>query len=88
MEEKEVQHTISILKEAKKALGSDNSFKLLELSNQKIHSAACVQDIESITLTIIIYSLGKLIERRSSLKIKNWNNFVRKLNSLADLAIK
>ena len=87
MEEKEVQHTISILQEAKKALLTDNSFKLLELSNQKIHSAACVQDIESITLTIIIYSLGKLIERRSSLKIKNWNVFVKKINSFINLAI-
>ncbi len=88
MDEKEVQHTISVLQETKQAILSNDSQKLLELSNQKIHSAVCVQDIESITLTIVIYAFGKLIERKNSLKIKNWNAFVKKFNSFIDLAIK
>lgn len=87
MDKEEVQHTITVLKETKQSLLTNNSLKLLELSNQKIHSASCVQDIESITLTIIIYSLAKFIERRNILKIKHWDNFVKKMNLLLDLAV-
>ena len=87
MEQKEAIHTISVLEQTKQSLKEENPLKLLELSNQKIHSAACVQDIESINLTIIIYTLGKLLERKKALKIKNWNQFVEKIISLIDLAI-
>ncbi len=87
MEQEEVQHTIYVLQQTKHSLKEENPLKLFELSNQKIHSATCVQDIESITLTIIIYALGKLIERKSTLKIKNWNQFVEKIISFIDLAI-
>ena len=87
MEKEEVNHTISVLQETKQAIISNNPLKLLELSNQKIHSASCVQDIESITLTIIIYTLGKLIERKNTLKIKSWDKFAKKLNSFIDLSI-
>src|SRR3989338_5485970 len=87
MEQKEAIHTISVLQQTKQSLKEENPLKLLELSNQKIHSATCVQDIESINLTIIIYTLGKLLERKKALKIKNWNQFVEKIISLIDLAI-
>jgi len=87
MEEKEIQHTIFVLEQTKQAILTENPSKLLELSNQKIHSASCVQDIESITLTIIIYTLGKLIERKNTLKIKNWDSFIKKFNSFMDLSI-
>lgn len=85
--ENEVEHTISVLEEAKTALKTNNPLKLLELSNQKIHSASCVQDIESITLTIIIYSLGKLIERKNNLNFKSWEKFIKKITSFINLAI-
>ncbi len=87
MDEKEIQHTISVLQETKQALLENNPLKLLELSNQKIHSAVCVQDIESVTLTIVVYTMGKLLERKFSLKLKNWDVFIKKFNSIIDLAI-
>ncbi|MDO8508627.1 MAG: hypothetical protein Q7S27_02990 [Nanoarchaeota archaeon] len=87
MEKEESIYTISVLKETKQALSANNPLALLELSNKKIHSAACIQDIESITLTIVIYSLAKLIERKNNLKIKNWEIFVKKMNVLLDLSI-
>lgn len=86
MDQKEIEHTINVIKEAQKALQTENAMQLLELSNQKIHSAACIQDIESITLTIAIYTLGKIIERRNYLKIQNWNSFAKKIIALLDLA--
>ena len=88
MEEKEAEHTINILKTAKQALAENNSFKLKELSNQKVHTASESQDIASITLIIILYSLSKIIERKDKLKIKNWDLFVKRFNSIIDLAIK
>ena len=87
MDEKEDLYTITVLEDTKKALQTDNSLRLIELSNQKIHSASCVQDIESITLVIVIYTLGKLIERKSTLKILNWDIFVKRFSALFDLAI-
>ncbi len=88
MEEKEGNYTINLLNEIKQALSTQNPSRLLELSNQKIHSASCVQDIESITLTIIVYTLGKLIERKNQLKLKNWDQFIKKFNSFIELSIK
>ena len=87
MPEKEDEHTIEILESTKKALISNDSLKLKDLSNQKIHTVCCLQDIESITLTILLYTLSKLIERRDNLKIKSWDSFVKKINSLFDLSI-
>lgn len=87
MEQEEIKHTINVLKDTKQALQTENSLNLLELSNQKIHSVVCVQDIESITLTIVIYTLGKIVERKSSLKIQNWDQSVKKITALIDLAI-
>ncbi len=88
MEQKEIEHTINVLKSAKQALLSKNSFELSRLSNQKIHTASSAQDIESITLIIILYTLSKIIERRDSLKIPKWDFFIKKFNLFLDLAIK
>ena len=87
MDEKEIQHTIEVLQETKQALIAQNPLKLFELSSQKIHSAVCVQDIESVTLTIVTYTLGKFLERKSRLKLKNWDILIKKFNSIIDLAI-
>lgn len=88
MEEKEAEYTINLLKIAKQALISNDSFKLKELSDQKVHSASEFQDIASITLIIVLYSISKLVERKDKLKIRNWDKFVKKFNSNIDLAIK
>ena len=87
MPEKEDEHTIDVLKLAKQALISNDSLKLKDLSNQKIHAVCCLQDIESITITLLLYTLSKLIERKEDLKIKSWDEFVKKINSLFDLSI-
>jgi len=88
MEKKEAEYTINVLKTAEQALLSNDSFKLKELSDQKIHTASSLQDITSIALIIILYSLSKLVERKDRLKIRNWNKFVKKFNFNIDLAVK
>ncbi len=87
MDEKEIKHTISVLEIIRDSLKENNSSRLFELSNQKIHSAVCVQDIESITLTIVVYALGKIIERKNQLKIKNWEFFIKRVDSILSLTI-
>ena len=77
----EVEHVISILKEIKQSLKEEDSVKLKELSNQTIHAASIQQHTDSITLAILIYTLSKLLERKESLKVKNWDSFIKKINS-------
>jgi len=86
MDEKE--HIINILTETKLALQTNNSLKLQHLSDKTIHSASIDQHTDSITIAIIIYTLSKIVSRRPYLKIKNWELFVKKINSSLSLGIK
>lgn len=88
IEEKESENVREILNESKQALLSNNILKLKELSNRTIHLVCKIQDPASIMISVIIYALSKLVERREGLKIRNWDVFVRKMNSILDLAIK
>ena len=83
----EVEHLVEVLTKTKKALETNDSPSLNELSNQTIHSASYIQDPGSIAIAVIIYSLSKLIERGDNNKIKRWPLFVKKTNSYFELAI-
>ena len=78
MEEKE--HLIELLSGTKKAISSKNTLQLQKLSNQTIHTSSIYQHTDHIITAIIIYSLSKIVARKDSLKIKNWDSFVTKLN--------
>ena len=84
----EVEHIIQVLEEARKSIKSEDVSKLNELSNQTIHTVSTHQDTGNITMAVIVYALSKLIERKDSLKIKNWNMFIKKIDSQFALAIK
>jgi len=73
---------------SQKALKTNNSVHLQSLSNKTVHSASVQQNTEHILMAVIIYSLSKLIHRKNSIQIKNWENFVKKINSIFDLSIK
>lgn len=88
MEREELIHHVRVLEETKGALKNQDSLKLKELSDQTIHSACQEQDTASVTSAIIIYTLSKLIERKGYLRLKKWDFFVKKFNSVLDLAIK
>ncbi len=81
-------HKLEVLESIKKALLVDDTLKLKDLSNQTIHSASIQQDTGSIALAVLIYSLSKILEKKSKINLKNWNLFVKKFNSFIDLAIK
>jgi hypothetical protein len=84
----EVSHLINVLEETKEAIVKEDILKLGELSNQTIHSASTNQDAGSITIAVIVYALSKIIERKDTLKIKNWNTFIKKIDGVFTLAVK
>lgn len=84
----EAGHVIEVLEKTKDAIEKEDVVQLRELSNMTIHAASTYQDISSITIAVIVYALSKLIERKSTLKIRNWNIFIRKITSQFSLAIK
>ena len=87
LEKEECENAASVLEETKEAIKQNDALKLKELSNRTIHSSCFYQDAGSITASVIIYTLSKLIERQDHLKIKNWDKLIKKLNSILDLAI-
>lgn len=87
LERKEALHQAEVLERAKTALLSKDSSTLRELSNETIHSSCSYQNPASLTIAVLVYALSKLIERNDNAKIKDWNIFVKKLNSLFSLTI-
>ncbi|MEK6760472.1 MAG: hypothetical protein AABX93_00960 [Nanoarchaeota archaeon] len=61
MEERD--NILRILSESREAIKGHDLVKLKELSNQTVHSASIASDTDSILVAVIIYSLGKIIER-------------------------
>jgi hypothetical protein len=84
----EKEHLINILEQTKKAIGEQDVLKLKELSNQTIHSASLNQDVSSVAIAVIIYSLSKIIERKGQSKVKVCDEFCMTSLRLIDKAIK
>src|SRR3989344_5203734 len=86
LDKKECIHISLVLEQLKKNLLNKEAPALKDLSNKTIHDSCIFQDSASITIAVIIYALSKLIEREDYSKIKNWDLFVKKFNSILDLA--
>lgn len=63
------------LKEAQTAFASIDSNKLKSISDYTIHYAGIFQDSYSVSIAIIIYSLGKIVEKRKIRSEKQWGRF-------------
>ena len=64
MQEKE--NILRIFEETKEAIKKEDIAKLKELSNQTVHTASLSQDLDSVAVAVIVYSLSKIIERKYS----------------------
>ncbi len=82
----EVGHVIEVLTRARQALEREDTKELRNLSDQTIHSASVYQHTDYILVATIIYSLSKIVERKDSLNLKNWQQFIREINDLLSLA--
>lgn len=74
----EKEHVIQVLGETSRALRDGDTMHLRDLSNQTIHSATYGQDSLNIAIAVIIYSLGKILEKGEYQKDKGWNKFYKK----------
>ena len=83
----EITHVIEVLTRARRALEQEDAAELKQLSDQTIHAASVYQHTDYMFVAVIIYTLSKIIERKDKLQIKNWQQFMREINSLLSLAI-
>ncbi len=84
---KEPKHIQKVLEETKDAVKEQDIVKLKKLSNQTIHSASIHQDIDSIMVAVIIYSLSKFLERTNYRKYPAWSPFFKSFLKHIDNAI-
>ena len=85
MEEK--GHILEVLQKVKSALKKEDYVEIKVLSDNIIHNVSVNQDPDCISTAVIIYSLSKLIERKSYQEYKNWNSFYKSYVSGIDNAI-
>jgi len=85
---KEADNVLRILKETKEAIKTGDSGKIKALSNQTTNTASLTQDPDNIAVAVIVYSIGKIMERKDYQKLNGWNNFYRIVVTSLDRAIK
>lgn len=85
---KEVDNILRILKETKEAIKSRDTAKIKGLSNQTTNTASLTQDPDNIAVAVIVFSIGKILERPDYQSLRGWEDFYRILISSLDLAIK
>lgn len=71
----EKRHILQILERTRGAIKKEDVLLLKELSNKTIHTASTVQDTDSIMIAIIVYSLGKIIEKKVQIDEKKCDEF-------------
>ena len=72
---KEVENVLRILKETKRFIEEDKANELKTLSNQTIHTATISQDADNIIVAVLVYSIGKVLEREHYRDMEGWDEF-------------
>lgn len=83
----EPDNVLRILKETKVALEKNDTFNLRGLSNQTINTASLTHDLDNIAVAVIVYSLGKILERVDYRQLPGWNKFYKNLLLYLDKSI-
>jgi len=73
MQEKE--NVLRILEETKEAIKKNDTFKIKQLSNQTNNTASRTHDPDNIAVAVIVYSLGKILEREEYKNYPGWKKF-------------
>ncbi|MBD3247150.1 hypothetical protein GF378_00840 [Candidatus Pacearchaeota archaeon] len=74
---KESDNVLRILEETRKAIERDDPAEIMSLSNQTTNTASLTQDPDNIAVAVIVYSIGKILERENYKKLKGWNSFYK-----------
>jgi len=83
----EVDNIIRILKETLDAISEKDSAKIKNLSDQTVHTATISQDHDNIVIAVLVYSIGKIIEREYYKEMGGWDEFYATLIKNLNLAI-
>jgi len=85
--EVELKNILDILKNAKKALKTEDILLMKEMSNHTVHSASLYKDPDSVTIAVTIYALSKIIERKKYEQYKEWPSFFARISKDIDDAL-
>jgi len=80
----EKENVLRIFEETKEAIIKEDALKLSELSNQTINTASRTQDPDNIATAVIVYSIGKIIERKKYRDFPEWEKLYKKILSSID----
>ncbi len=72
---KEISNVLRILRDAKRLVEEDNPLELKSLSNQTVHAATISQDADNVVVAVLIYSIGKVMERDHYRNMEGWDEF-------------
>ncbi len=84
----EVENVLRILEESKRFLKEGNAHELINISNQTIHSASISQDPDNIIVAVLVYSLGKILERPKYQEVDGWKDFYEGVSKNLQLSVK
>jgi hypothetical protein len=84
----EADNVLRILKETRAAMERNDSFKIRGLSNQTINTASLAQDPDNIAVAVMVYSLGKIVERLDYRQLPGWKKFYSNILLYLDKSIK
>jgi len=83
----EADNILYILEKTKEFLDKNDAISLKELSDHTLHASSIEQDAGNIGLAVIVYSLGKLVEKQDTLRIANFKGFITNLEKDFDKGI-
>lgn len=84
----EVDNVIRILKETEVAFQKKDAFGLKNLSNQTMHTSTVYQDSDNIIVAVLVYVLGKILERPNYARMDGWQEFQENISKNLRLTIK
>ncbi|MBR9702163.1 hypothetical protein GOV13_04550 [Candidatus Pacearchaeota archaeon] len=83
---KETDNILRILREAKQFVEEDKANELKSLSNQTVHAATISQDPDNIVVAVLVYSIGKVMERDHYRDMEGWDEFYKSVIKNLELA--
>jgi hypothetical protein len=83
----ETNNIIRILEKTKDAMKKSDAVEIKSLSNQTTNTASRTHDPDNLMVAVIIYSIGKILERSHYKDMKGWDRFYKNTNLFIDKAI-
>jgi hypothetical protein len=84
----EVSNVLGVLRDARRFVEEDRAHELKALSNRTVHVAALSQDGDNIVVAVLVYSLGKIMERGHYRDMEGWDFFYKSVVKNLGLAIR